>query len=176
MSDVLQPARKVSLRIDYPVFKAIEATAAEEGRDTGQQMQHILFEAVKDRIDPGRLEDYRLLDSLVKRASVEAQRMCRNGEFGSDITLRVLTRCMSDAGWARDYETYVRDNPFKSGNPRKGIINKELGFAIREAINGTTIKTADGKNAKVSVSGSIIQSYTPMSGFDANAVLEKGDA
>jgi hypothetical protein len=51
------------------------------------------------------------------------------------------------------------------------VINKEIGYRIREGIGGITIKAPDGKPAKKTVTGSIIQSFTPMESYTKSAVL-----
>jgi hypothetical protein len=111
-------------------------------------------------------------ESLVQRAVATACRIKRDDGFAPDITLKVFSACMADKLWAADYETYVKDNPYKHGNPRKGAINREIGARIRKGIGVQVAKLSDGKPAKIPVSGSIIQSYTEMESFDSDAVKE----
>jgi hypothetical protein len=59
--------------------------------------------------------------------------------------------------------SYVRENLYKHGNPRKNSINKEIGSCIRKAIGGQVTKSSDGKPIKIPVLGSVIQSYTEVS-------------
>ncbi len=108
--------------------------------------------------------------SLVQRAVETARRICREGGFGPDITNKTFHACMEDKRWAADYECYVKDNPYKHGNPRKRQINKEIGFRIREGIGGQVTKLSNGKPAKTAVVGSIIQTFTPMESFKSDAV------
>ena len=61
-----------------------------------------------------------------------------------------------------DYTTLVRDNPYKSGNPRKQTINQNLGYYIKRALGGKSVTKSDNKAVNVKVQGAIIQSYTPL--------------
>jgi len=167
-------AVKLSLRVDGPIYAALQQDARSEKREVTEHIQRILAEFViaKKLLDAEKAKEYQLMWSLVARAVEAAQLICRNGEFGSNITYKAIQACMADKSWASDYEKYVQDNPYKHGNPRKGTINKEIGFRIREGIDGQVIKTSDGKPAKVTVTGSIIQSYTPMKTFAQTAVQD----
>jgi hypothetical protein len=103
---------------------------------------------------------------LVKKAVEMARKICREGGFGRNITYKTIRACMEEKTWAADYEKYVRGNPYKNGNPRKGGINKELGYCIKQGIGGIAVMDSNQKPAKVSVSDSIIQSYRPIETFD----------
>ena len=116
-----------------------------------------------EETDADRIE---LFWRLVDQTVVAAQTLCREGKFSSSITLDAIRRCMADPAWLDGYKTYVRDDIFKSGNPEKGPINREIGFRIRAGIGGITEKGPDGKAMTMKVLGEIIQSYTPMADFD----------
>jgi hypothetical protein len=161
-------SEKLSIRLDSEIHAALVRDAGENKRELGEHVQRILTEYAlgRDLLSLEKARDLALFASLVSRAVAAAIRICRDGKFGPDITLKAIEACMADPSWAADYEALVRDNPYKHGNPRKASINKEIGYRIREAINGVVVKTAEGKPAKVAVNGAIIQSYTPMSDFD----------
>jgi hypothetical protein len=170
MSGKFTQAVKLSLRLDAPVYFAIKDEATKEGLEAGEAIQRILTRHAinKELLSAESAEDYRLLWQLVDEAVQVAKKFCRDGDFSSDITLKTIEACMSKKDWAEGYERYVRDNPYKNGNPRKGPINKEIGFRIREGIGGR-VKMVGGKAVKVAVNGSIIQSYTVMEQFDKSA-------
>jgi hypothetical protein len=111
-------------------------------------------------------ERIRLFWRLVDQTVVAAQKICRDGGFSSSITLDAIHLCMKDPEWLEGYKRYVRDDIFKSGNPEKGPINREIGWRIRAGIDGITEKGADGKAKTTKVLGEIIQSYTPMADYD----------
>lgn len=71
------------------------------------------------------------------------------------------------AEWAAKYRFYVQDDIFKNGNPRKGPINREIGFRIRQAVGADVEKDSNGKPMMKKVLGQVIQSYTPFTSYDA---------
>jgi hypothetical protein len=165
-------AIKLSLRLDARIYAAIQKEAADEGQELGEHIQQIFLDYAihQNLLDEASSKDLQMRQSLVDRAKETARRICREGGFGPHITGETFKKCMDDKQWAADYEFFVGDNPYKNGNPRKGSINKEIGFRIREAIGGKVVKASDGKPAKVQVADSVIQSYTPMETFDSDAV------
>jgi len=173
MSDYDTQAVKLSLRVDASIYAAIKQEALAEKREVNEHIQRILAEHAisKKLLDEVKAKEYQLMWSLVARAVETARKICREGGFGSDITHKAIQVCMGDKDWAADYEKYVQDNPYKNGNPRKRPINKVIGYRIREGIGGFTTKAPDGKPAKVTVTGSIIQSFTPMENYTKSAVL-----
>jgi hypothetical protein len=173
MSDEGAQAVKLSVRVDALIYTAIKQEAQAERREVTEHIQRILAEYAisKKLLEEAKAKEYQLMWSLVERAVETARKICREGGFESDITHKAIRVCMADKAWAEDYEKYVQDNPYKHGNRRKGPINKELGLRVRAGIGGTTIKVPDGKPAKVTVTGSIIQSFTPMENYTKSAVL-----
>jgi hypothetical protein len=165
-------AVKLSLRLDARIHTAIQKDGRAKGREIVEHIQRILAEyAIHLKlVDDAVTKEFEMFWSLVDRAVETARRICRDGGFATDITHKAFLECMKDKQWAADYESYVKDNPYKHGNPRKRQINKEIGFRIREGIGGQVAKSSDGKPAKTPVVGSIIQSYTPMKSFNNDAV------
>lgn len=165
-------AVKLSLRLDAPIHAAIQEEARAQGREIDEHIQRILAEyAIRQNLlDDVTGKEIKMKWSLVQRAVDTARRICREGGFASDITNKTISACIADPQWFADYESYVNDNAYKNGNPRKGPINKEIGLRIRKAIGGQVAKRIDGKPVKTPVLGSIIQSYTEMESFDSNAV------
>jgi hypothetical protein len=165
-------AVKLSLRLDALIHAALQKEGQAKGREIGEHIQRILTEhAIHQKLlDDATGMEYKMMWSLVHRAVETARRICRDGGFATDITLKTFQKCMEDKLWAAEYESYVKDNPYKHGNPRKSPINKEIGFRIREGIGGKVVKLSNGKPAKTPVVGEIIQSYTPMGSFNSDAV------
>ena len=114
-------------------------------------------------------ERIKLFWRLVDQAVAEAQAICRAGAFKPSITLDAIHTCMRDPEWVEGYKTFVGDDIFKSGNPKKGQINREIGFRIRSGIKGVVALTPEKKPQIVKVLGEIIQSYTPMADYDRQA-------
>jgi hypothetical protein len=172
MSDYTQ-AVKLSLRLDAAVYAAIKQEALGEKREVTEHIQRILTEhaITKKLLDEAEAMKHQLMWSLIARAVETARKICREGGFESSITFKAIQACMGDKEWAGDYEKYVQDNPYKHGNPRKRQINTELGYRIKEGIGGLVLKTLNGKAAKVAVTGSVIQSFTPIENYNKSAVL-----
>lgn len=163
---------KLSMTIQTPVYKALETEARDHRRDFHEHIQRVLGEhVIKTKSLPAKeAEMIELMWSLVDRAVDAAKALCREGKFDEDITLRAIQRAKKDPQWIDDYGAFVQDDIYKNGNPRKGPINREIGFRIREGIGGTVVKGPDGKSATKKVLSEIIQSYTPMSSFDPEKV------
>jgi hypothetical protein len=172
MSDVARSV-KVSLRLDAPIYAAIKQEALTLRREVTEHIEQLLAEhAIEQKLlDEEKTKEYLLMWSLITRAVEKARKICREGGFGSDITYKAIQACMADKDWAEDYEKYVQDNPYKNGNPRKTPINQEIGYRIKQGIGGKVIKASNGESKKETVTGSIIQSYTPMKTYDETAVL-----
>ena len=163
---------KLSMTLRTSVYKALQVEAQQHRRELHEHIQRVLAEHViaEDTIDSVDAERLKLMWSLVDRAVKRAKELCRNGEFGSDITLKTFKHCTEDPEWVDDYAKFVKDDIFKHGNPRKGPINREIGFRIRAGIGGTVVIGSDGKPAIIRVSGEVIQRYTPMESYNPEAV------
>lgn len=161
MSDALE-TMKLSIRLDRPVYDAIAKEAKAADRTITEVVQSVLAEHACDvgSLDPKVIDDYRLMWGLIDEAVKKAHHIVQSQGLSSDITYKAIRACEADESWIKRYEKYVRDNPFKHGNPRKGTINKELGFRIVAGLGAFAAKKPDGKPVKVPVNGSIIQSYT----------------
>ena len=103
---------------------------------------------------------------LVDQAVETAKDLCRAGQFDSSLTLNTIRRCKEDPTWLRDYARYVGLPIYENGNPRKRVINLELGRRICADIGATILTNNNNrKRLKVKVAGEIIQSYTPIADF-----------
>lgn len=166
MSDdnLVTSAIKISMTLPVAVHAALKKEAELKGREQFELIQKILAEHVinSKMVDPAFTDEYRLFWSLVERAETAAKRRCREGNFSKDITMEVIDECVADNDWRNDYQRYVRDDIFKHGNPRKGPINRELGWRIKNGIGADVLKDEKGKALTVKVNGKIIQSYTPL--------------
>lgn len=173
MSGEYTQAIKLSLRLDAPVYAVIKQEALAEKREVIEHIQRIIVEYAieKKLLEEEIAKEYQLMWSLVLQAVKVAREICRDGGFSKDIIYKALEACMNDKQWAVGYEEYVRDNPYKNGNPRKGPINRELGYQIKKGIGGSAVKAPDGKPEKETVTGSIIQSFTLLADYTKSAVL-----
>ena len=127
-------------------------------------------------IDIDFLEFCRSEPSMLKRRLVDqavetARELCRTGQFDSALTLNTFRRCKEDPTWLSDYTTYVGGAIYENGNRRKQEINREIGLRIRAGIGGTVQTDGGRQSAKVPVADEIIQSYTPLAGYRATAVI-----
>lgn len=130
-------------------------------------IKHLIEEGY---VDKAEAERFKLFWHLVDQTVVAAQKICRNGSFGSSITLDAIRECKKDPAWLNGCQAYVKDDIYKSGIPEKGPINRKIGRRIRAGIGGIVEKDADGKARIVKVLGEIIQSYTPMADYDQKAL------
>jgi hypothetical protein len=177
MTPTNQSNRKLEPTFKYTVPFTADANngllhAAEKSRMEPTEI--IQRATIKFLITEGHIKEpeathFRLFWEIVDQCVLAAQDICSVGKFESSITLDAIEVCMKDTAWLDKYRTYVKDDIFKSGNPRKGPINREIGFRIRAGIGGITEKGADGKAKTAKVLGKIIQSYTPMSDYDRAA-------
>jgi hypothetical protein len=157
------PAVKVSLRLDPRLFAAIEKHL-EQGREISEVLTEIILQhaLAQGWVDPALGEEFGLKKQLVAEAVETALALLRDQTVcPPDIINRAFDVCRAKKPWLTDYEKFVGDNPYRNGNPRKRLINREIGLRIRQGIGGEVDKI-DGIPIKVPVTGSIIQSYTKM--------------
>ena len=153
---------KFSLRLDAPVFRAIEQEADHKGREVVEHIQRILgdYASKNNLMKEEEIKEYELRWGLVDRACDLAVEREHKIGFEETIIGDAIKDCEADEKWLASYEKYVQDNPYKHGNPRKGLINRELGRQIKIKMKAVAIKGPDGKPKKKPVTGSIVQSYT----------------
>lgn len=113
-------------------------------------------------LDAEAKRDILLGRSLVEQAVERALTIVQTEGFRSSITYDTIEAVCQDPAWLADYRTLVRDDPYKTGNPRKQTINQNLGYFIKKALGAKSVANADGKATNAKVKGSIIQSYTPL--------------
>lgn len=106
--------------------------------------------------------DVLLARSLIERAIDKACTIVETDGFVSSITFDAIQSVSADKTWLDDYRTLVRDDPYKTGNPRKQTINQNLGYFIKKALGARSQTQPSGRPINVKVKGSIIQSYTPL--------------
>lgn len=170
MNDEANKATKHSLTLMPRVYDALKLSAEQQGVEPNELIQNLIIDHVIEAktLDAATQEHILTGRRLIATAVEIAKQRCRDGLFADSITLDTFRACSADPKWIADYEAYVGDNPYKNGNPLKGI-NREIGFGIRRAIGGEVVKVG-GKPVSTKVLGEVIQSYTPMSGFDTAAV------
>lgn len=168
-------ASTVSIPLTPVIRSALMREAKEEQRELTEHIQRVLAEhVIKEKLlEKEEVDRLQLTWRLVDRAVEKAKEICRQGGFSSDITLDAIKACMKEEEWVAGYRRVVQDDIYKNGNPRKGPINREMGFRIRAGIGGRIVKGANGKAAVTKVLGEIIQSFTPMESFDPVAVESK---
>lgn len=170
MTDPATKTSKHTLTLLTTVYDALKLSAQQQGIEPNELIQNIIIDHVIEAKTLDAVTQKHILTGrrLIAAAVEVAKQRCRDGLFAATITLDTFRACCADPKWIADYEAYVGDNPYKNGNPLKGI-NREIGFGIRRAIGGEVVK-ADGKPVSVKVLSEVIQSYTPMAGFDPEAV------
>ncbi len=169
MSTNAPPATiRVTIPFSPAVHEGLRRGAERDHRELTEFIQRVLTEYLmeKELLEKVEEDRIRLMWKLVDQAVATAQNICRDGGFTAAITLNAIQACMKDPKWVSCYREFVQDDIYKNGNPRKGIINREIGFRIRAGIGGETVKGPDGKNVSAKVLGEIIQTYTPMVDFD----------
>lgn len=113
-------------------------------------MQRIIEKYAVDEglVDDATIDEYKLRWKLVDRAAEKAREICDKEGFTEDITYKTVQSCMAEKPWAANYELYVQAPAYKHTNPRKGGINKEIGYRIARAVDAVAIKGPDGKPKK----------------------------
>lgn len=164
----LDKVSKHTITLPDGVYKALEASAATQGLEPNVLIQDLIVEHVisASTLDDGTPKQIQAYKWLVARAVESARERCREGAFSPSLTADIFKACAEDPEWAAKYRFYVQDDIFKSGNPRKGPINREIGYRIRHAIGAEVEKDAKGTTVLKKVVGHVIQSYTPFASFD----------
>lgn len=126
-------------------------------------VERVIADGTLDEATTKQVQAYRW---LVAEAVASAKQVCKAGNFSPSLTADVFAGLSKRKDWADQYEFYIQDNMFKSGNPRKGPINREIGYRIRAAIGAVVEKDEAGATVMKKVTGNVIQSYTPFVSFD----------
>ncbi|MDK2756813.1 hypothetical protein [Blastomonas fulva] len=158
-----QKKMSISVSLRPAVNAALTAAATAENKDLTDYVTDILERHALD--GPFMTEqdksDLELLHSLTERVVETAVRLVAEGQFRDSITADSIAICEQDEKWLADYRKYVRDEPYKNGNPRKGNINPNFGYWVKKSL-GAKSKMKDKKAENRKVLGSVIQSYTPL--------------
>ena len=159
---------KHTLTLPDGVYKALEVSAERLGIEPNELIQDLIVErTIADgTLDETTTAQIRAYKWLVAEAVERAKQRCREGLFKSSLTADVFEACAEDQEWADRYRFYVQDDIYKNGNPRKGPINREIGFRIRAAIGAEVEKDSKDATVMKKVTGLVIQSYTPFISFD----------
>jgi hypothetical protein len=163
---------KHTITLPDGVYGALERSAAKKGVDTNVLMQDIIIDHViaSGTLDQTTQEQIQASKWLVAHAVEYAKEQCRRGKFSPSLTAETFKACADDEEWAAKYRFFVQDDIYKNGNPRKGPINREIGYRIRQAVGADVQKDENGKPVLKKVLGSVIQSYTPFTSFDPSKV------
>ena len=155
---------KHTLTLLNPLYAALKQSAENEGLEANEVIVRLIEDYV---VSQGTLDAYtarrvELRRKLIKEVVKAAVAIRDEGKFAESITLDAISKCLKDDTWKSAYREYVEDDIFKGGNPLKGPINREIGFRIRAALDAEVLKEGSGKPRNEKVTGSIIQSYTPL--------------
>lgn len=163
---------KHTLTLPDGVYEALETSAEKQGIEPNVLIQDLIVEHViaAGTLDKATQEQIQAYKWLVAKAVEHAKERCREGNFSPSLTAETFKACTEDPEWAAKYRFYVQDDIFKSGNPRKGPINREIGYRIRHAVGAQVEKDAKGTTVLKKVVGQVIQSYTPFTSFDPSRV------
>lgn len=155
----------ITLGISDEIHAALVSSAQEARLELNIHAVRIIEDyllAQKGLVSDETKRDVLLGRSLIERAVERATELIAANGFSSSITFDAIQAVSADPAWLSDYETLVRDNPYKSGNPRKQTINQNLGYFIKKAVGARSQTSPGGKALNEKVKGSIIQSYTPL--------------
>lgn len=106
---------------------------------------------------------------ILKDVAAMAVGLVKAGKFSEGITDEVLVQLMQEEKFAAAYAQVVGGDPYKHDNPKKKKLNLKIGAKVREAIDGTVMTNEKGRALTRVVHNRVIQSYTPMSGFNLPA-------
>ncbi|MES2044566.1 MAG: hypothetical protein V4475_11850 [Pseudomonadota bacterium] len=155
----------ITLGIADDIHSALIASAQKAGLEPNIHAVRIIEDyllAQDGLVSDAAKRDVLLGRSLIERAVEQAMALVAAKGFSSSITFDAIQAVSADRDWLSDYEKLVRDNPYKSGNPRKQTINQNLGHFIKKAVGARSQTKPDGKALNLKVQGAIIQSYTPL--------------
>lgn len=155
----------ITLGITDDIHSALVTSAQKAGLEPNIHAVRIIEDYLLSQeglVSDEAKRDVLLGRSLIARAVERAMAIVAAEGFSSSITFDTIQAVSADPSWLSDYETLVRDNPYKSGNPRKQTINQNLGYFIKKAVGARSQAKPDGKALNVKVQGAIIQSYTPL--------------
>lgn len=163
---------KHTLTLPDGVYGALSASAKRLGLEPNELIQDLIVERViADRtLDEATTKQIQAYKWLVSEAVKRAVQQCRDGAFSPSLTADVFEACAEDQEWAAQYRFYVQDDIYKNGNPRKGPINREIGYRIRAAVGAEVEKDDKGATVMKKVTGLVIQSYTPFTSCDPTMV------
>lgn len=167
---------KYTVPFSAAVNAALLEAAARDHMEPTEVIQRATISALTEKgfLKKADADQIRLFWALVDRTVEKAMERCLVGKFASSIALDAIQDCMADPvllqefpfPWLEGYRQHIGDDVFKHGNPKKGPINREIGYRIRAAIDGKVEKSVDGKPKMVKVLGEIIQSYTAMKSYN----------
>lgn len=168
----VEKVSKHTLTLPDGVYRALEASAAKLGLEPNTLIQDLIVEHViaAGTLDEANREQIQAYKWLVAQAVECAKLRCREGGFSPSLTADTFKACAEDPDWAAKYRFYVQDDIYKNGNPRKGPINREIGYRIRHAVGAEVEKDSKGATVMKKVLGLVIQSYTPFTSYDSSCV------
>ena len=163
----VEKVSKHTLTLPDGVYKALQAAAEKRDVEPNVLIQDLIIDHViaAGTLDENLQKQIEAARWLVAEAVEWAKGSCRKGNFSSSLTADTFEACANNPEWAAKYRFYVQDDIFKNGNPRKGPINREIGYRILQAVGAEVEKDAKGASVMKKVLGSVIQSYTPFTSF-----------
>lgn len=156
--------KKLTLLLSNGVLEALTADAHAKNLDLGVHANRILEDYLlkHDKIADTVTKDEIVLGRELIDRAVQMARKLGEISLPPSITFDAIQAVSADKDWIEKYEKLVGDNPFKHGNPKKHTINQNLGYYIKKALGADSATKADGSPMNIKVTGSIIQSYTPL--------------
>lgn len=165
MSDkpTLDKVSKHTLTLADGVYGALQISAERANLEPNDLIRDLILDRViaDGTLDEKTTKQVQTYKWLVVEAVKLAKQMCSDGTVKPSLTADVFEALAQNKDWAEQYEFYVQDNMYKSGNPRKGPINREIGYRVRAAVGAAVEKDANGVTAIRKPTGLIIQTYTP---------------
>jgi hypothetical protein len=159
---------KHTLTLPDGVYSALKVSAERVGLEPNDLIQDLIIDRViaDGTLDENTTKQINAYKWLVADAVERARDICLKGNFSPSLTADVFEAAANDPEWAAQYRFYIQDDIYKNGNPRKGPINREIGYRIRAAIGAEVEKDANGATALKKVTGLVIQSYTPFKTYN----------
>ena len=142
-----------SALVEAATAKGVTASAL-----TAEVVENFLLEG--GFVEPAAAADLLLLRALRDDAIDKLHHLVSTEGFSADITRRTFQACQDDAAWLANYRTYVRDDPYRTGNPRKTNANQTIGSRIKSELQAVDVIDEFGKPARGRAPvGMIIQTY-----------------
>lgn len=156
-------AQQITCTFSDTIKTAIDAAAAQRNLAPKDLIGRLTedYLAANKFLDATTESDIKLSRELLDEAVAKALHIRETEGFSRDITYKTISQLCEDTHWIEKYTQLVKANPYKHGNREKVTINQNLGYYIKRAL-GAQSEMKNGRPVNEKVTGSIIQSYTPL--------------